>query len=82
MCRSPKSLVAASALWVVLATLLIAVSLLASAAFDAMAAAAGVGIFAFFLLAVDSAAAHLSESTPAGLLPAAVSVASGTLSER
>lgn len=71
-------LLGATALWVVLATLLIAVSLLASAAFDAMAAAAGVGVGAFFLLAVAGAAPRLAEFTPAGLLPAAVAVASGT----
>lgn len=71
-------LLGATALWVVLATLLIAVSLLASAAFDAMAAAAGVGVGAFFLLAVSGAAPRLAEFTPAGLLPAAVAVASGT----
>lgn len=70
-------LLGATALWVVLATLLIAVSLLASAAFDAMAAAAGVGVGAFFLLAVAGAAPSLAEFTPAGLLPAAVAVASG-----
>ncbi|KTR86121.1 ABC transporter permease subunit [Leucobacter chromiiresistens] len=71
-------LLGATALWVVLATLLIAVSLLASAAFDAMAAAAGVGVGAFFLLAVAGAAPRLAEFTPAGLLPAAVALASGT----
>ncbi|SDQ22438.1 ABC transporter permease subunit [Leucobacter chromiiresistens] len=71
-------LLVATALWVVLATLLIAVSLLASAAFDAMAAAAAVGVGAFFLLAVAGAAPRLAEFTPAGLLPAAVAVASGT----
>ena len=72
------ALLGATALWVVLATLLISVSLLASAAFDAMAAAAGVGIGTFFLLAVAGAAPRLAEFTPAGLLPAAVAVASGT----
>ncbi len=71
-------LLGATALWVVLATLLIAVSLLASAAFDAMAAATGIGVGAFFLLAVAGAAPRLAEYTPAGLLPAAVALASGT----
>ncbi|MEV8339282.1 ABC transporter permease subunit [Leucobacter sp. NPDC077196] len=75
------AMLGATGLWVVLAMVLITVSLLASATFDAMAAAAGVGVGAFFLLAVAGAAPRLAEFTPAGLLPAAVAVASGTPTE-
>ncbi len=68
----------ATGLWVVLATVLISVSLLASATFDAMAAAAGVGVGTFFVLALAGVAPRLAEFTPAGLLPAAAAVATGT----
>ncbi len=68
----------ATGLWVALATVLISVSLLASATFDAMAAAAGVGVGTFFVLALASVAPRLAEFTPAGLLPAAAAVATGT----
>ncbi|WP_200331245.1 ABC transporter permease subunit [Leucobacter sp. L43] len=69
----------ATGLWVVLATVLITVSLLASATFDAMAAAAGIGVGTFFLLALAGVAPRLAEFTPAGLLPAAMATATGTL---
>lgn len=68
----------ATGLWVVLATVLITVSLLASATFDAMAAAAGIGVGTFFLLALAGVAPRLAEFTPAGLLPVAATVATGT----
>lgn len=72
------AMLGATGLWVVLATVLITVSLLASATFDAMAAAAGVGVGTFFLLALAGVAPRLAEFTPAGLLPAAAAVATGT----
>lgn len=68
----------ATGLWVALATVLITVSLLASATFDAMATAAGIGVGTFFLLALAGVAPRLAEFTPAGLLPAAAAVAAGT----
>ncbi|WP_336662412.1 ABC transporter permease subunit [Leucobacter sp. USHLN154] len=72
------AMLGATGLWVVLATVLITVSLLASATFDAMAAAAGVGVGTFFVLALAGVAPRLAEFTPAGLLPAAAAVATGT----
>ncbi len=71
------TLLGATAVWIVLATVLIAMSLLSSAAFDAMAAAAGIGIGTFFLLAVAGMAPRLAEFTPAGLLPASSAIATG-----
>lgn len=72
------ALLVATGVWIVLATVLIAVSLLASAAFDAMAAAAGIGVGCFFLLALAGMAPRLVEFTPAGLIPAASDIATGT----
>ena len=73
-----RAMLGATGLWVVLATVLITVSLLASATFDAMAAAAGIGVGTFFVLALAGVAPRLAEFTPAGLLPAAAAVATGT----
>lgn len=72
------TLLGATGVWVVLATILIAISLLASAAFDAMAAAAGIGIGTFFLLSLAGMVPRLAEFTPAGLIPAASAIATGT----
>ncbi len=72
------ALLGATGLWIVLATVLITVSLLASATFDAMAAAAGIGVGTFFVLALAGVAPRLAEFTPAGLLPVAAAVATGT----
>lgn len=74
---SLRSILGATLVWLVLATLLIAVSLLASAAFDAMAAAAGIGIGTFFLLVLAGMAPRLTEYTPAGLNSVATDIAAG-----
>ena len=68
----------ATAVWVVLAAVLVAASLLASAAIDAVAGAAGVGIGVYFLLALLSIVPHFSDYTPAGLIRVTTEVATGT----
>jgi ABC-2 type transport system permease protein len=68
----------ATAVWAVLAAVLISAALLASAAFDAFAGAAGAGIGAFFLLALLGAVPQLAEHTPAGLVPLVGAIAAGT----
>ena len=65
-------------MWVVLAAVLVAASLLASAAIDAVAGAAGVGIGVYFLLALLSIVPHFSDYTPAGLIRVTTEVATGT----
>lgn len=72
-----RILLGATGIWAALATVLIAASLVASAAFDAMAAAAGIGIGTFFLLTLAGMAPRLAEFTPTGLIPAASAVATG-----
>jgi ABC-2 type transport system permease protein len=64
----------ATGVWVVLAAVLIGASLLASAAVDAMAGAAGIGIGVYFLLAILGAVPWLARYTPFGLtsLPNAI----------
>lgn len=68
----------ATAVWVVLAAVLISAALLASAAFDAFAGAAGIGIGAFSLLALLGVVPQLAEYTPAGLVPLMNAIAAGT----
>ncbi|GAB2838236.1 hypothetical protein GCM10022221_42040 [Actinocorallia aurea] len=67
----------ATAVWLVLAAVLITASLLASAATDAVAGAAGVGIGAFFLLVLLGVVPALTEFTPAGLVPVTNALAMG-----
>lgn len=64
----------ATAVWVVLAAVLISAALLASAAFDG---AAGIGIGVFFLLALLGVVPQLADYTPAGLIPATNAIATG-----
>ena len=66
------------AVWVVLAAVFVAASLLASAAIDAVAGAAGVGIGVYFLLALLSIVPQFSDYTPAGLIRVTTEVATGT----
>jgi ABC-2 type transport system permease protein len=68
----------ATAVWVVLAAILICAALLASAAFDAIAGAAGIGIGVFFLLALLGVVPQLVDYTPAGLIPVTSAVAAAT----
>lgn len=68
----------ATAAWLVLAAVLVAASLLASAAIDAVAGAAGVGIGVFFVLALLGVVPQLAEYTPAGLMQVTNAVAAGT----
>lgn len=75
------TLLGATGVWIVLAALLIAISLLASAAFDAMAAAAGIGIGTYFLLTLAGMAPRLAEFTPAGLIQTASAIATGASPE-
>ncbi|MCZ4275336.1 ABC transporter permease [Rhodococcoides yunnanense] len=70
----------ATAVWVVLATVLISASLLASATIDAVAGAAGIGIGVYFALAILGVIPQLAEYTPAGLTQVANAVAVGTQS--
>lgn len=70
--------VGATVVWVVLAAVLISAALLASAAFDAFAGAAGVGIGVFFLLALLGVVPQLAEHTPAGLIPVMNAIAAET----
>ena len=74
----PAPILGATAVWVVLAAVLVAASLLASAAIDAVAGAAGVGIGVYFLLALLSIVPQLSDYTPAGLIRVTTEVATGT----
>lgn len=67
----------ATAAWVVLAAVLVAASLLASATIEAVAGAAGVGIGVYFLLALLSIVPQLSDYTPAGLMRVTTEVATG-----
>ncbi|MFF0776550.1 ABC transporter permease [Nonomuraea wenchangensis] len=69
---------AATAVWLVLAAVLITASLLASAAIDAVTGATGVGIGAFFLLVLLGVAPQAAEYTPAGLIPVTNALAAGT----
>ena len=71
----PAPILGATAVWVVLAAVLVAASLLASAAIDAVA---GVGIGVYFLLALLSIVPQLSDYTPAGLIRVTTEVATGT----
>lgn len=68
----------ATAVWLVLASVLVAASLLASAAIDAVAGAAGVGIGVFFVLALLGVVPQLAEYTPAGLIRVTDAIAAGT----
>lgn len=68
----------ATAVWLVLAAVLVAASLLASATIDAVAGAAGIGIGVYFLLALFSIVPQLSDYTPAGLMRVTTEVATGT----
>ncbi|NQU37663.1 MAG: hypothetical protein HQ526_08745 [Actinobacteria bacterium] len=68
----------ATAVWLVLAFVLTSASLLASAAIDSVAGAAGVGIGAFFLLVILGAMPPLAEYTPVGLIQVTTAVAAGT----
>lgn len=72
------AMLGATGMWILLATVLVAVSLLASAAFDALAAAAGVGIGTYFFFLLAGTMPRLTEYTPAGLIPAASAIATGT----
>ncbi|RZE89280.1 ABC transporter permease subunit [Streptomyces sp. SCA2-2] len=74
----PGPVLGATAVWVVLAAVLISSALLASAAFDAYAGAAGAGIGMFFLLMLLGAVPQLAQYTPAGLIPLTNAVAAGT----
>ncbi|MGA5293724.1 hypothetical protein ACPCKV_07325 [Streptomyces koyangensis] len=74
----PGPVLGATAVWVVLAAVLISAALLASAAFDAYAGAAGAGIGTFFLLMLLGAVPQLAQYTPAGLIPLTNAVAAGT----
>ncbi|MET8579015.1 ABC transporter permease subunit [Streptomyces sp. NPDC005012] len=69
---------AATAVWTVLAAVLVSASLLASAAVDAAAGAAGAGIGAYFVLVLLGAIPRLTEYSPAGLLPLTGAIATGT----
>ncbi|NYV73036.1 ABC transporter permease [Streptomyces sp. UH6] len=69
---------AATAVWAVLAAVLVSASLLASATIDAAAGAAGAGIGAYFVLVILGAIPWLAEYTPAGLLPLTGAIATGT----
>ncbi|GAB3633504.1 hypothetical protein GCM10027421_28570 [Microbacterium shaanxiense] len=71
------TMLGATGMWIVLAAVLITASLLASAAFDALAAAAGIGIGAYFLLLLAGTMPRLAEYTPAGLIPTASAIATG-----
>ena len=71
------SILAATGVWIIFATMLIALSLLASAAFDALAAAAGVSIGAYFLFILAGNLPQIADHTPAGLIPAASAIAGG-----
>lgn len=71
------AMLGATGMWLVLATVLITASLLASAAFDALAAAAGIGIGTYFILVLAGTMPRLAEYTPAGLLPTASAIATG-----
>ncbi|MGB7238183.1 MAG: ABC transporter permease subunit [Rhodococcus sp. (in: high G+C Gram-positive bacteria)] len=70
----------ATAVWVVLATVLISASLLASATIDAAAGAAGIGIGLFFALAILGVIPQLAEYTPVGLMQVVNALAVGTQS--
>lgn len=71
-------LIGATAVWLVLAAVLIGAALLASATIDSAAGAAGVGVGAFFVLALLGVVPQLAEYTPAGLILVAGAVAAGT----
>ena len=75
---SLPALLGATAVWVVLAAVLICAALLASAAFDAVAGAAGVGVGAYFLLTLLAVLPQLAHYTPAGLLSVVNAVAAET----
>lgn len=68
----------ATAVWLVLAAVLVAASLLASTAIDAVAGAAGVGVGVFFVLALLSVVPPLAEYTPAGLIQVTNAMAAET----
>ncbi len=74
----PGPILAATAVWLVLAAVLTAASLCASATIDAATGAAGVGIGAYFLLVLLGIVPTLAEYSPAGLLSAANGVAAGS----
>ncbi|MCL2453791.1 MAG: ABC transporter permease subunit [Micrococcales bacterium] len=63
----PGPLIVSTAVWLVLIAVLIAMALLASAAVDAVAGAAGIGIGGFFLLAILGAVPAAAKHSPAGL---------------
>lgn len=71
------TMLGATGMWIVLAAVLITASLLASVAFDALAAAAGIGIGTFFLLILAGTMPRLAEYTPAGLIPTSSAIATG-----
>jgi len=73
-----EPILAAAGVWIVLAAVLIAASLLASAIFDATAAAAGIGIGLYFALALLGMLPWLVSYTPVGLLSLSAGVAAGT----
>ncbi|MER5478773.1 ABC transporter permease subunit [Streptomyces sp. NPDC002734] len=74
----PGPLFAATAVWAVLAAVLVSASLLASATVDAAAGAAGIGIGAYFVLVILGAIPCLADYTPAGLIPLTGAIATGT----
>ncbi len=74
----PAPVFAAAGVWIVLAAILIASSLLASALFDATAAAAGVGIGVYFVLALLGLFPWLVSYTPVGLMSVSAAVAART----
>ena len=71
------ALFGATAVWVVLAAVVIAASFLASTLLDAAAGAAGIGIGAFFLLVLLGIVPVLARYTPAGLISLPGAVAAG-----
>lgn len=67
-----------TAVWLVLAALLVCAALLASATIDSAAGAAGVAIGSLFALALLGTVPALAEYTPAGLPGVVAAVAAGT----
>jgi len=63
----PGALVASTAVWLVLVAALVAMTLLVSAAVDAVAGAAGIAIGGFFVLAILGAVPAVARYSPAGL---------------
>ena len=71
------ALLGSTAVWLVLAAVVVAAAVLASARIDGVAGASGVGIGAFFALALLGIVPALARYTPAGLLALPDAVAAG-----